>query len=420
MTKKRKLIQKTSKIFLMIGMILAFLSSIALYIYTKHLFEREIEESLYSTEARIASTIKKDGSTYSLPPVAEVKRVDALKLQRLTDTVIYDPSQNEMELFKELTTFRRINNENYQITVRNMEVESQDFLLAIVISNISIFLLAFIFLFYFSTTRNIKLWSSFFHNLEEMKQFSVAGDRDITLEDSDVLEFSELKKQIELLTTKVKQDYENLKQFTEDVSHEMQTPLAIIQAKIENIINAQNLSDKQFEHLTSIQKDIQRLKQLNKRMTILTKIDKKQFDNVQKISISTMINEKIKGFEEMQMTHIKYQNVGELMAVMDPYLVDMLINNLLSNAIKHSKEKSEVIITSNNHVLRFMNEGDRPIDNPDKLFMRFYRESKAKQSTGLGLAIVKKICNLYGFSVSYKFENKHHIFSVDFQLSKNH
>ncbi len=64
------------------------------------------------------------------------------------------------------------------------------------------------------------------------------------------------------------------------------------------------------------------------------------------------------------------------------------------------------------------NSGEKAIENPEKLFNRFYRESKSNQSTGLGLAIVKKICDLYGFKISYQFQEKTHIFSIIFKSFK--
>ncbi|MDN3664043.1 sensor histidine kinase [Algibacter miyuki] len=414
MNKKIKLIKKTSRTFLLTGLFLAILSSIVLYFYTKNILESEVEEVLYSTEVRVESALKNGTEQFGLPPVIEVNRVETLGREVLKDTIIYDPSEDEMELFRELSVFKNINGTNYQITVRNMVVESEDFAFAIVISNVAIFVLAFIFLFYFNTTRNLKLWSPFFKNLEQMKRFSLTSKEPLNLVDSDVLEFSELKTEIETLTDKVRSDYESLKQFTEDVSHEMQTPLAIIQAKIDNLINEQEISDKQFEQVTSIQKDIQRLKQLNKRITTLTKIDNNQFINIENVNLSDLIKEKIESFKELQFANLVYTSKNELFVSMDAYLADILINNLVSNAIKHSKKNEEITVVTKDNLLIISNFGEKALAHPENLFLRFYRESSANQSTGLGLAIVKKICDLYGFKISYQFEVDHHVFSIDF------
>lgn len=414
MRKKTKLIKKTSKTFLTTGLILIVLSSIIVYFYTRNLLQNEVEEGLYSTEARLVFALENNEIQFSLPPVTEIKKIAVLKSQVLKDTIIFDPSQDEMELFRELSTFKNINGVNYQITVRNLVVESENILLAIVISNFIVFLLVFIFLFYFNTKRNLNLWKPFFENLEQMKQFSLISKEPIQLVESDVLEFSELKTEIEILTGKVKADYENLKQFTEDVSHEMQTPLAIIQAKIDNIINEHQINDNQFEQITSIQKDIQRLKHLNKRITILTKIDNNQHINVTPINLTDLINEKVNNFKELNINSINYTSNDVLLVSMDTFLADVLMNNLVSNAIKYSNKDDKITIISTKNSILVSNIGEKGLIHPEKLFQRFYRESNKNHSTGLGLAIVKKICDLYQFKISYKFEANHHIFSIEF------
>jgi signal transduction histidine kinase len=413
--KKTKLIKKTSKTFLLTGLVLTVLSSIVLYFYTKSLLQDQVEESLYSTEARVVDALKNYQIVLSFPPITQLKKVQHIRPETLKDTIIYDPSQDEMEAFRELSTYKEIKGQTYKITVRNLVVESEDILVAIVFSNITIFVLAFLFLFFFNTTKNIKLWNPFFKNLEQMKKFSLSSNEEIQLVDSDVLEFSELKDEILLLTSKVKNDYENLKQFTENVSHEMQTPLAIIQAKIDNIINEHDINDKQFEQISSIQKDIQRLKHLNQRVTILTKIDNNQFVKVENVNITKLLEEKIENFKELEINYISLNSKNDLIASMDIYLADILINNLISNAIKHNFEEKDISITTENKTLVISNYGQNELLHPEKLFLRFYREVNSVQSSGLGLAILKKICDLYKFDLSYSFSENQHSFTLVFK-----
>ena len=414
MKQKTTLIQKTSKTFLITGLILAFLSCVALYFYTNDLLQREIEEELYSTEGRITDAISDHKTLFSLSPITEVTIVDSLKPESLKDTILFDPSQNEMELFRELSTYKRINNVNYHIVIRTLVVETDEIVMAIVLSNVAIFLLAFLFLLYFNKAQNLRLWKPFFYNINQMKQFSVTSTEPLVLVDSDILEFSELQTQIQNLTNKVRVDYENLKQFTENISHEIQTPLAIIQAKIDNIINEHAINDKQFEQVSSIQKDIQRLKQLNKKITILTKIDNRQFANVEEVSISQLVNHKVEDYKELEIMNIVHLSNENLVVQIDPFLAEILVTNLISNAIKHSLLNENIVIFTNSNSLLVSNPGEVAIQNPDKLHLRFYREQNNFKSTGLGLSIVQKICDLYGYTLSYKFENKQHIFSIVF------
>lgn len=413
--KKTTLIKKTSRTFLLTGILLAFVSCIALYFYTSNLLQQEIEEELHSTEGRITDAIRDHKIVYSLSPITEVTIVDSLQPESIKDTILFDPSQNEMELFRELSTYKRINNINYHIVIRTLVVETDEILMAIVFSNIAIFLLAFLFLFYFNKSQNLRIWKPFFDNINQMKEFSVTSKEQIELVDSDILEFSELQIQIKLLTNKVRVDYENLKQFTENISHEIQTPLAIIQAKIDNIINEHAINDKQFQQVSSIQKDIQRLKQLNKKITILTKIDNHQFINVEEVSISQLVNDKVADYKELEIKNIVHLADDNLVVKIDPYLAEMLVNNLISNAIKHSLQNENIVIFTNRNSIIVSNPGEIAIKNPDNLHLRFYREKNNFKSTGLGLSIVQKICDLYGYKMTYKFENNQHIFSILFQ-----
>lgn len=415
--KKIPLLVKTSGSFLRISLILVVISTVALYFYVRYLLQAEVEEELHSTEARIESSIAGNNIIYQLPPWSEVSEVDKAGMEILKDTLIYDPSQDELEEFRELTTYSDINGREYRITVRALVVESENILIAVVISYIIIILLVFIFLFYMNKARNRQIWRPFFETLDTIKQFSLTSEAPINLVDSNIREFSDLNKEISTLTDKVRSDYKNLKQYTEDVSHEMQTPLAIIQAKIENIINGDNLNNIQFAHLTGIQGDIHRLTQLNKRLTLLTKIENQQFGKPEVLQFTEVIKNRIDCLKEIYPDLIQLEEKDQCELKMDPYLADVLCDNLLSNAIKYSNAKGSILVRVGNMKLTVSNIGTEKLQSPEKLFSRFYRESGIPKSTGLGLAIVKKICDHYGFMPHYAFEEGRHHFKVKFSQS---
>ena len=411
-SKKINLLRKTSDSFILISAILMVISSVCLYFFTVDLLQTEVEEELYSTEDRIEKLLQQNGHIASLPPVIEIREVDSLQEEYLKDTVIYDPSQDEMELFHELSAYRRVDNKNYQITVRALVVESEDILIAVVTSYIIILLLAFLILHLVNTRGNQRVWKPFFQNLDAMQRFSLQSETPIALKESDIKEFTELNREIRTLTEKVRHDYENLRQFTENVAHELQTPLAIIQAKIENILNEDNLNNLQFEHLTSIQKDITRLTQFNKKLSLLTKIDNKQFQQLERINLSELLAESVENFREMSNIPVHYDRTGELWVEMDMHLASVLCTNLLSNAIKYSEKGSEIQVATTEVQLTISNRGEKALQQPEKLFGRYYRESKGNKTTGLGLAIVKRICDLYGFGIRYSFVGSMHSFEI--------
>ena len=412
--KKIPLLRKKSIRFLWISLVLAIASTICLFFYVKQLLANEVEEELRSTEARVENSITENHELYQIPPVIEISPVSFLGKEKIKDTLIFDPSQNEIEEFRELTTFSKINGENYRITVRALIVESEDILIAVIISYLIIIFFIFVFLFYLNKASNRNLWLPFFTTLEQVKLFSITSEAPISLMESDILEFSELNTEITTLTDKVRLDYKNLKQFTEDVSHELQTPLAIIQAKVDSLINGENLNNLQFEQLSSIQNDIHRLKQLNKRLGLLTKIDNKQFENITACNLNKLILHRIENFSELYPAEIVLKCKEDVVLQMDENLAIVLCDNLLSNAIKYALPNSEIVVELNKKNLKVINKGVRAIIKPDHLFQRFYKESDEIKSTGLGLAIVKKICDHYNFLPSYSYENNAHVFAISF------
>ena len=391
-------------------------SSVVLYFYVRALLLEEVDEELYSTSSRIESSLKDAENLPSLPPLIEVKRTSDLLPDVIRDTLMFDPFQEEEEIFRELSVFKEINGQNYQITVRTIIIETEDFLSAIVVSYIVIIVVVFIFLFYFNRTRNKRIWRPFFNVLEQMRSFSLRSKDDIKKVDSEIEEFSELGLQVANLMNKVRNDYENLKQYTEDVSHEIQTPIAVLQAKIDNLFDDEQLTTENFEALTSIQQDVKRLSQLNRRLAVLTKIDNNQYQNVQAVELSGVIEDLISNFHELSPIPINFKKLNEKKIHIDPFLAELLCNNLLSNAIKYSPpDKGEIEVILENHALHVSNPGDSAYEEPEKLFVRFYRsDTTAIKSMGLGLAIVKKICDYYGYTPGYLYKDNRHVFTIRF------
>ena len=417
--RKIELLRKSSRPFLLVSFGLLAISSLALYFYLHNVLSDAVEEELRSTVARIENSIKSQGSWYELPPMVEVAMVPLVGKEQIKDTLMFDPSQDEVEEFRELNTYMAWGGENYRITVRALIVESNEILTAFILSYGIITLLVFLFLYQFNKNATQKLWFPFFENLKQMKQFSVSSNAPLKLMESDVLEFTELNTQITILTEKVRSDYKNLKQYTEDVSHEVQTPLAIMQAKIETLMNGSELSTGQFEQLASIQKDIRRLKQLNKRLGLLSKIENEQFKNVMSCNLTELLKNRIDNLSELYNTDIQLKPSADTYLFMDTQLAEILFDNLLSNALKYATPHTPIRVALHTQFLSIQNEGERAILQPDQLFNRFYKESDEIKSTGLGLAIVKKICDLYGFRPSYSYENGTHCFKILFPEKSN-
>lgn len=416
-TKNTNLLKKVSLKQLQFGLVIVFLSMVILYVTTRFYIRAEAEESLYSSTFRIEQLLNKQ-QVVSLNPLYEVTQVESLRPQFLKDTLIFDEQQNEIELFRELNTFKQINGVNYRITTRTLFADYNDTLLSILISFAIIVSLALLAQYFYNKLVNKKIWKPFFKNLEAIKAFSLQSNQPILLTDSDVLEFSELNQHIKMLTEKVASDYQNLKQFTEDVSHEVQTPLSIIQAKIENLMdNQMSLNDSQIVVLNDIQNNAKRLSRLNQGLILLTKIENRQFNNSEIVDVNAIINQLIEDFEDIsniKNLKIKFNAVETIRIEMDKVLANILFSNLLGNAIKYTPEHGQIVISTKSNSISIGNSGEKSIANSKKLFQRFHKEDKQSQSLGLGLSIAKKICDYYDFQIVYSFKDSMHHFSVKF------
>ncbi|NJE06811.1 sensor histidine kinase, partial [Thermococcus sp. M36] len=145
---------------------------------------------------------------------------------------------------------------------------------------------------------------------------------------------------------KAQQDFNSLKQFTENASHELQTPLAIIRTKFDLLIQAETLTQQQIEALQSANDALQRLSNLNKSLLLLTKIENKQFEEKVTINLKELIENKLIQLSELiqnKNIHVTY-SLEEITINMNSDLAEILLNNLLVNAIKHNVPNGEIII----------------------------------------------------------------------------
>lgn len=420
-TNKTPLLKKINRHQLLFGIAIVLLSFIILYFLTRYYIETETKESLNNTNHRIEQLLSRNQNVNSLSPIFEVEEVSKIKSDFVKDTLIFDELQNEDELFREMHSFRTIHGKTYHIVVRELLVEYDDTLWTIIFSFTIIIILVTLSQFFYGKYISTLIWKPFFHNLEMMKSFSSHSNKSIELTPSDVLEFSELNSEIISLTTKVISDYQNLKQFTEDISHEVQTPLSIIQAKIENLLNdSTTLEPNHVSVLNDIQKNTKRLSKLNKGLILLTKIENKQFNTLDTVDIKIIVKALLENLEDIANIKdltINFYEYGAEQLQMDRVLADVLFSNLIGNAIKHTEKGSLIEISINANQFTIKNSGQKGIANSDFIFDRFYKENVGSHSLGLGLAIVKKICDFYGYTIHYDFKNDMHQFDVNFKIN---
>lgn len=205
---------------------------------------------------------------------------------------------------------------------------------------------------------------------------------------------------------KMQQDYRSLKEFTENASHEMQTPLALINARVEQLIQSEQLTKTQTNWIESIYQASRRMSRLNQGLLLLAKIENGQFDDVQHVDLTAELIQRLADMEEVLLHKqivVKIIPGDAFKVQLPPSLADSLLTNLVSNAIRHNRQKGYIQVRSSGNQLSLSNTGPALTSDPTTLFDRFKKEAGSHDSFGLGLAIVKQICDTYQLDLSYHY-----------------
>ena len=400
-----KLLAKTNRTYLLISAIAFIIAGLVIYFVLSFIFEDQLNEQLKSDIKGIKQSIEKDGKLPSYFPFIEVREVKGEERSFISiDTIIYYNSQKEIIPFRQISRVVSINWKTYFIAAR-------DPLLG------SVFVLLLVSLYFINRKLSINIWRPFYKTLDELKEFShdKPGFRLSSVSNMD--EFMELNKTLDKLTRKVITDYQALKRFTEDASHEIQTPLAVIQSKLETMLQYPDLKQEQAELINSAYTYSLRISKLTQTLLLLTKIANDQFPEKRAVYLSDLLIEKIEFFEDhiIGKSLILKKNIEpECYIDTNFFLADSLIINLMGNAVKHSMSNGLFNISLNRNYLEISNSGKPFSFPPEKLFDRFYKTDKSSDSPGLGLAIVKEICLLNKWEISYKYEDDLHKFIVTF------
>lgn len=259
------------------------------------------------------------------------------------------------------------------------------------------------------------LWKDFFNALEKLKDFDTLKEP-IELGDPDIEEFIELKSVLERMTRRLSSDYRELKEYTDHTTHELQTPLAVIKSKTELLMQSGKMGPEEMQLIQAINSNTNHLSRLNTTLTLITRIENQQFTGKEEINLSIILDEHMEMLQELTTLHgisVDRSDVDKQTRVtMDRGLADILVTNLLRNATVHNREGGRIEIQVKDNRLTIRNEG-APLGFDEKeLFRRFVKDTRKPGSFGLGLSLVKKICDAYGFQISYRYEQELHTFTI--------
>ncbi|MBS1598892.1 MAG: HAMP domain-containing histidine kinase [Bacteroidetes bacterium] len=376
----------------------------------------EIRANLFSirSESELSAWSKLD-KDISLTPATGMENDSIYTVER----VFYRHHRPDAEPLREISGIIEVGEKKYKLIISSSLVENEDLLGSIlaVLSILVVFLIVGLLWINYKISKTV--WKPFYVALNNMQQYELNKNTKLPFKDSNTDEFNELNQSIRHLYDKNYQIYLQQKEFTENASHEMQTPLAIFQSKLELLMQTSPLTELQASLIDSLENANQRLIRLNKSLVLLSKIENSQYtttDDVNLVTITNKIIEQYSMYADQKSLSIRTEFKESVHIKANQTLIEILISNIISNAIRHNIPQGEVFIEIDNSRLIVQNTGVTNSLSPEKIFERFHKENvtDGTDGIGLGLAIAKKICDMYSFKISYRNIESKHLFEILF------
>lgn len=331
---------------------------------------------------------------------------------------IYNPATQRITPYRVLSSNVVIRGRYYVIQLKSSLVNNEDLIQSIVLVEAILLILIGIGLVLINRRLSKQIWDPFYKSLAKLRNYRVESDDPVDFENTGIYEFNDLNKTIHDLTERNKMVYMSQKEFTENASHEMQTPLAVLQTKLELLMQTEPISEEQAAIISSLNDTSSRLSRLNRSLLLLTKIENNQYQEMEPVRVSEVCDKVI----DLLASHASIQDIkiqkdykNNPILNVNRSLFEILISNLLNNAIRYNFKGGLINVLVSEHKLVVENTGSDHIPDKDKIFDRFHKEGTNSQSIGLGLAIVKRICALYNFSVTYDYKEHLHTFTIHFE-----
>ena len=408
-----KLFTKYTRVNLLATIIIFLLSVIAFYFAIRFIVIEQVDSDLKIEEREIETYVKEHNALPEPIPVKDQKisyapSGDHSHKKRFTTIAI----KGERDSFRILQFGITVNEKNYIATVAKSLEGTDDLANSILLISLATILLIMGTSLIINRVLLKRLWKPFYISMDVLKNFRVDKKQSLNFPSTQIDEFTFMNQTIQKTTNQAQQEYSLLKEFTENASHEMQTPLAIIRSKLDLLIQDENLSEGQSKTMQSAYSAIEKLSRLNHSLLLLAKIENNQFTETTNINLKQKLEEKLDAFHEL------WQNQGisvsssleDATVSLNNELTDILLNNLLSNATRHNFSNGCIKIVLKEKTLEISNSSKEKELNSQQMFLRFFSQDKKSRYNGLGLSIIKQICDVSGFSIRYLFTGNEHRF----------
>ncbi len=413
-----KLQAQYNRISIASSVLVLLIAGAGYYFLLNYVLKDQLDESLRVEQAEIQDFIK---TNHSLPPATtykdqriEFRKSDKFFPQKFRTLTLYIAEEKESELSRQLVFTVNVNGQYYVASVTKSQEDTQKIIAVILLITLGLIILLGILLFFANRFLVKRLWKPFQTTLSSIKSFDLNAPSAITTEKTATYEFNELNENISMMTEKVVKDYLSLKNFIDHASHEMQTPLAVVNSKLDILIQDPALNEKNLQDLQVIYDAVDKMSKLSQSLLLLARIENNQFQEKQEVDLLVITKNIIQELDEWigEKNLTVYNEISELKVSINRQLANTLVANLVINAIKHSARQERIRLWSSKNRFMISNPGIAALAG-DRIFDRFWK-SEYSDGTGLGLAIAKQICDHYGFLLQYEFREGTHCFSIVF------
>jgi signal transduction histidine kinase len=415
-----KLLDRYNRVTLITTIVVMVLTGIVYYETISWILTGQVDKDLVVEENEVFDYVKLN---HHLPQVfdSEDQQISFYKskpgsvTREFINTNYYNSKEKENESGRGLVSAVTVGSTYYKILVVESKVETEDLIRIIFLITIGVILVLLVILIVINRLLLNRLWQPFYAIMKELKLFNVTDNTELQKIDTRIDEFAELNVAVTAMAHRVKHDYKDLKTFTENASHELLTPIAVINSKLDTLIQTDNFSEPQSKLLNDLYTSVNRLTRLNQSLLLLVKIENKLGGEKTYIDFRSLLEETLLQFEEIfQGKQLTLKSViNEKMIFANQYLVEILLNNLLSNAIRHNYNGGTINVKLTPESLIISNTGAVISLLEEDIFKRFHKSS-GSEGSGLGLTISRQICENFGFSLNYSFKQADHTFTVYF------
>ncbi|MDR2027880.1 MAG: HAMP domain-containing histidine kinase [Prevotellaceae bacterium] len=352
----------------------------------------------------------KDSVLFNLM-IKEITREEAESVtENFTTTKIYFATESEKEEVRMLTAAFRCeqNGKYWQLQCFTSTVESDDMIKNMLYLLLGLWTALVSTLAVAGKAVIARTNRPFFQLLDMLKKFRLDDSRMISLPATRIREYVQLNESVKELLENNIRIFTEQKQFIENTSHELQTPLATVTAQMETLLEKYRDDRELAGKIAGILRILSRMKRLNSNLLLLSKIKNKQFTEASAVSLRDVLDTVIADFEDFAAyRQITVEREGEASPIllMNEDLACILFTNLVKNAVVHNVQNGKIIIRYAPNSVTVASSGNEAIKD---VFNRYQSE----KSSGLGLSIVKSIAGLYGIDLLYRFENGLHCFEI--------